>query len=176
MNTKYPDFTDDPTRSGIAFLRAVVARGRKDGLGQDALAAWLGLSPEYFAGLLSGEHPTNEISHADFRRISKALGVNVLQLMLLAEIVEPTDLIQDSGPALAVSLENIMECMRNDTYWSPMSPTADEFAGLRLETRLGIALLYEREKNRQLVSRAKLYGIKRFPPGMTTSAALKTKT
>lgn len=157
----YPDFLDDPAIKGIALTRALVIRASDQGIDRTALADRLDMTEPFVRAVLSGARSLARINQDKLRGVADFLRMSYMQVLLLAEIITPADLLRDTDADLQRSLESALDAWERDQEWGHLAPTRQEWGALSLNTRVGIVLLWEREKGEEMLARAQALGIQR---------------
>jgi transcriptional regulator with XRE-family HTH domain len=155
MNEKNSDH-ETPWIAGRELIRALIKRARELGMDKYELADAIGITYPYLIALSNGSRPIPGISHDKLRRMASFLGLTFVQVLMLAEIVKPEDFVVDQEERLDLSLERAIENMRMDEEWGRIAPSKSEWSNLSRSTRLGIAMMWERVSQQDLIEKAKM--------------------
>ncbi|MEW6772348.1 MAG: helix-turn-helix transcriptional regulator [Bacillota bacterium] len=141
---------------GSALIRAMFERAAVLGLNKYDLSREAGITYQYLAALSNGSRPVTGISHDKLRRIAGFLNMTFVQVLMLAEIVIPGDFARDQGIDLERTLDRAIENMRSDADWGRVAPTPEEWEGLSLNSRIGIAMMWEQVSQQDLIAKAEM--------------------
>jgi len=144
---------------GGALVLRLLEEGAARGLDKAGIADEIGITYPYFCALTNGSRPISGISHDKLRSIGHFLGIPFVQVLMLAEIVTPSDFAMDQKTELQRTLELAWTNMRAHPEWGRAAPTPSEWAELGTNTKIGIALMWEKISGQDLVEKAKLIKI-----------------
>lgn len=157
---------------GAALIKLLLQRGDDLGYSKQELADAIDISLPYLRALVKGARPINAIRREKFRNIATFLNLSYIQVLMLAEIVTPTDFAVDQPATLIAKIEGIWRNMRDDPDWGRVAPTPDEWHALSLNTRYGIASMWEQITCQELIEKAPLVLVERTPQGGTIDATI----
>jgi len=141
---------------GGALIRALLQRAEELNLDKYGLAEAIEITYPYLNALSNGGRPVTGISHDKLRRIADFLNMTFVQVLMLAEIVKPEDFARDQEVDLERTLDRAIENMRSDAEWGRVAPSPDEWEGLSLNTRIGIAMMWEQVSQQDLIAKAEM--------------------
>lgn len=156
MNAATLDGQEKKPIIGGALIRALLQRAGELNLDKYALAEAIEITYPYLNALSNGGRPVTGISHDKLRRIADFLNMTFVQVLMLAEIVKPEDFARDQGMDLERTLGRAIENMRSDAEWGRVAPTPEEWEGLSLNSRIGIAMMWEQVSQQDLIAKAEM--------------------
>ncbi len=146
---------------GGALLNALHARAEQLGLDRHTLSEAIDVTYPYLRALSNGGRPVSGLSEPKLRKIAEFLDRPFIQVMMLAEIIQPEDFLRPCETDLSELMENVIATMREHPDWQHVAPSEEEWAGLSLNSRIGIAMLWERALGKELLEKAQLLILER---------------
>lgn len=146
---------------GLALSEEIKKKMSATGTGPVEVAALFGLSSSYTASLLSLSRPWDGTTRDTKKKIAKFLGVPLISVLMLGGIVEPDDFIYED--TIEDSLNNAFSAIKSHPTWGTFCKTKTEWNSLPLNTRILIALLYEKTMEVEIIQKARM--IKIVKPG-----------
>ncbi|BCU08334.1 helix-turn-helix domain-containing protein [Allochromatium tepidum] len=154
---------------GAALISALHTRAEELGVDRHQMAAALGITYPYLRALSSGGRPISGLSEEKLRNMADFLGCTFGQVLMKAGILRPEDFVDTREVSIDVQLEGVVALMRKHQDWSNVAPTEEEWASLSRPTRLGVAMLWERELGRELLQKVPLVIVERASEKMSKS-------
>ena len=148
--------TPKKTIPGIALVNALITKSQKMQLDKYQLAKEIGITYPYLCAISNGGRPVSGIDHKKLRAIAKFLGITFVQVLMLAEIVEPQDFLKDQNEELDRAMTLAMDSMRAHHEWGGVSPLPEEWAMLSQKTRVGIALMWQQVCGQTMLNQAQM--------------------
>lgn len=169
MNTSNLVRKDHPkTIVGGALIRALLQKAEELNLDRYALAEAIQITYPYLNALANGGRPVTGISLEKLRRIADFLDMTFVQVLMLAEIIKPEDFTHENNHDLERTLDRAFENMRSDVEWGRVAPSQKEWEGLSLNTKIGIAMMWERVSEQDLIAKAAMVMVD--PPKKTNKS------
>jgi hypothetical protein len=125
---------------GQALVQAIKERAMEQGLNVGQTAAVFQLSPSYWASICSGVRPVQALRHARLRRMADFLGRPFIEVLSLAELVEPEDFIVHQ--TIDDRLNAVYRLMKADSLWSALVPKEDVWDQADRQFKLMLARMY----------------------------------
>jgi hypothetical protein len=141
---------------GVGLVQALFKKAEQESLDKYDLCSHIGITYPYLNALSNGHRPISGIGLDKLRKIGEFLGLTFVQVQMLAEIISPSDFVKDKDELLEHQLNNAIEDMRANAEWGSASPSLKEWNGLSLNTKIGIALLWQNFTNKKFVETAKM--------------------
>jgi transcriptional regulator with XRE-family HTH domain len=118
------------------------------------IADLMGVTTIYWNSMCNGHRKIKSVGKEKLERVGEFLGMPTVQVMILADYFEPTDFY--AKRSLKEELGMVLEAMLADPNWVSLSPTRDEWEQMPVNTKVLIALLYEREAGRSFMSKLQM--------------------
>lgn len=122
-------------------------------------ASSIGLSSSYTTSLLSSDRPWDGTDREVKLKIAKFLEVPLINVLMLAEIVEPTDFLIDDR--IEPMLDRAFHAIKGDQMFGTFCNNLAEWHRLPHNIRILIALLYEKVNTVELLEKAKMIKVER---------------
>jgi transcriptional regulator with XRE-family HTH domain len=156
---------------GIALILSLFKKAEDLGLDKYDLCEQIGITYPYLNALSNGHRPVSGVSLDKLRKMGDFLGLTFVQTQMLAEIIKPEDFVQQKGESLNNQLNDAIESMRQNTEWGSAAPTHKEWGALSLNTRIGIAMLWQSFSSKKFIETAQMILVEKNE----TSEAKKTE-
>jgi len=118
------------------------------------IADLMGVTTIYWNSMCNGHRKIKSVGKDKLERVGEFLGIPTVQVMILADYFEPTDFY--AKRSLKEELDMVLEAMLGDPNWVSLSPTRAEWNEMPVNTKVLIALLYEREAGRSFMSKLQM--------------------
>ena len=118
------------------------------------IADLMGVTTIYWNSMCNGHRKIKAVGKDKLERIGEFLGIPTVQVMILADYFEPTDFY--AKRSLEDELEMVLQAMRTDPNWIALTPSKEEWVQLPVNTKILIALLFEREAGRSFMSKLQM--------------------
>lgn len=141
---------------GSALIKALIQKAEKTGMDKHGLAAAINITYPYLCALTNGSRPIEGVDHKKLRKIAQFLGLTFVQVLLMAEIIEPQDFLKDQGEELNLAMTMAIDNMRAHHEWGGVAPLPEEWALLSPKTRVGIALLWQQVAGQTMLNQAQM--------------------
>lgn len=148
-----PEQTQGPI-AGHRLLELIQRRLKERGMAEKAVPGLLGVTGVYWTSLANGTRRLSGLPREKMKRLADWIGISVLQAYLLADLYELEDLFSSS--TFDDDLHSTRVKMQADTAFAAFSPADDVWAATPRESKILIAILYERDCGRRLLRRAQL--------------------
>lgn len=139
---------------GLALSEEIRKQMSATGTGPVEVSAIFGLSPSYTNSLLSANRPWDGTDRETKKKIAKFLGVPLISVLMLGGILEPEDFVYDDS--IEDSLNNAYGALKSHPTWGSFCKTKAEWNALPLDTRILIALLYEKTMEVEIIKKARM--------------------
>ncbi len=159
---------------GLALSEEVRKKAEEQGISSVDFAGMIGLSPSYTNSLMGGSRPWDGTDRATKLKIAKFLGVPLINVLMLAGIVEPSDFMCDDS--IDALLDSAYIAIKSDKTWGGLCPSKEEWASLPSATRILIAILYERATEKEILKKARMIEIVKPQPAARKTRATQQKT
>lgn len=136
---------------GARLLVALMARARQDGFTYKQLADHLGISRSYFHSLRYGQRSIAALSRKILEQCARYLGAPLIDVLLLADSVLPSDFVRPGSRGFEADLRQAMEFVSQDRRWGGLLPRWQQ---LETEVMLVIVLMYEAVTRRHLLPKS----------------------
>ncbi|MBK4738917.1 XRE family transcriptional regulator [Noviherbaspirillum pedocola] len=124
------------------------------GLPDRHIADLMGVTTIYWASMCNGHRKIKSVGKDKLERVAEFLGMPTVQVLVLAEYFEPTDFYVKR--TLDDELNIVREAMQADPNWVSLVPSFKEWEQLPVNTRILLALLYEREAGRNFMRKLQM--------------------
>lgn len=118
------------------------------------IADLMGVTTIYWNSMCNGHRKIKSIGKEKMERVGEFLGIPTVQAMILADYFEPTDFY--AKRSLDDELRIVLETMQADPNWVALTPSKAEWDQLPVNTKILIALLFERESGRSFMSKLQM--------------------
>ncbi|MBV0881488.1 XRE family transcriptional regulator [Noviherbaspirillum sp. L7-7A] len=118
------------------------------------IADLMGVTTIYWNSMCNGHRKIKSAGKEKLERVGEFLGIPTVQVMILADYFEPTDFY--AKRSLEDELEMVLQAMQADPNWVSLTPSKEEWAQLPVNTKILIALLFEREAGRSFMSKLQM--------------------
>lgn len=157
---------------GLALCEEIRRKMDETGVGALEFARLIGLSPSHTNSLMSGGRPWDGTDRVTKEKIAKFLGLPLINVLMLAGIVEPRDFMSDD--TLDTSLDNAYSAIKSHPVWGAFCTTKGDWHALPTNARILMALLYEKAMEIEVLQKAQLIKVverKSRHPGPSRKAA-----
>lgn len=138
---------------GFRLIARLKQRAAEIGVSDRYIADIMGITPIYWNSLTNGHRKMNSLDKGKLERVAEFLGLPIVQVMVLADYLEPKDFFPGN---MNDQLKTAYEQMRHDPSWASWAPTAREWDALSITTKAGIVMLYETVYQKALLRRAEV--------------------
>ncbi|MEC4720521.1 helix-turn-helix transcriptional regulator [Noviherbaspirillum sp. CPCC 100848] len=138
---------------GFRLIARLKQRVAELGVSDRYIADIMGITPIYWNSLTNGHRKMNSLDKGKMERIAEFLEIPIVQVMVLADYLEPSDFFPGDMNA---HLKAAYEKMKVDPSWAAWAPSAKEWESLSIPTRTGIVMLYETVYQKSLLRRAEV--------------------
>jgi transcriptional regulator with XRE-family HTH domain len=138
---------------GFRLIARLKQRIAELGVGDRYIADIMGITPIYWNSLTNGHRKMNSLDKGKMERIAEFLDIPIVQVMVLADYLEPSDFFPGDMNA---HLKAAYEKMKVDPSWAAWAPTAKEWDSLSIPTKTGFVMLYETVYQKSLLRRAEV--------------------
>lgn len=147
--------TDDKQElEGAALIAAIREKVKREGLDMGLTIRSFGFTPIYFTSLANGHRPTSALQRKSLEAIAEFLNIPYAEAAVLSGKLRVEDFFLQS--TLADELNTIFEKMQEDAGWMIFTPSQDEWRAMPEKAKLCMALLYEKVKSIDILTKANL--------------------
>lgn len=118
------------------------------------IADMMGVTTIYWNSMCNGHRKIKSVGKDKLQRIGEFLGIPTVQVMILADYFEPTDFY--AKRSLEDELKIVLETMQADPNWVALAPSKAEWEQLPVNTKILLALLFERESGRSFMGKLQM--------------------
>lgn len=129
---------------GTPLIEALIEKAEERGLDRYGLAEALGMTYSYLTHILNGKRAITGINISRLREISEFLEITLVQVMMLAEIIQPEDFIMQDQLALKQQLESVYRALIHDPDWRGMTPSRDVWNASDDRMKILLGMIYQR--------------------------------
>ncbi len=90
------------------------------------------------------------------RKFADYLEIPFVQVALLAELIQPSDLIEEVERTLEEQLEEAYLAIQSDSKYSSSAPSRDEWGFLSANTKIGIVMMWQYLTDNSLLDMARI--------------------
>lgn len=138
------DVPSSKYRKGSALIRAILERGEELGLDRHGIADAAGITYSYLILILNGSREVPKISHQRLRSIGKFLGIPFAQVLMLAEVLEPSDFVMEEERDLEDQLEAVYASMCRHPDWRDLAPPRRVWDTMDEQAKVTMGLMYQK--------------------------------
>lgn len=154
MDDTLPDQTATDVPRGIALVEAIEAECRIQSIDPRDVALRFELAPSYWGQILARSRSIAGLARPRLERVAKFLGKSVIEVMSLAEIVEPSDFVVRT--TLNEQLNAAFIKFRSDPMWAPLAPKPESWDLAPQDLKVAFVFLYERLCGEELLAKASI--------------------
>lgn len=139
---------------GAALIAAIRDKVKRDGLDMNMTIRSFGFTPIYFTSLANGHRPTSALQRKSLEAIAQFLNIPYAEAAVLSGKLRVEDFFLQS--TLADELNVIYAKMQEDPAWMIFAPSNGDWTAMSDRAKLCIALLYEKVKSIDILTKANL--------------------
>lgn len=140
---------------GALLIAAINGEMRKRKQTQVETSVLLKLSKPYLAALLSGNRPLSGLGKDKVDAIARYLQIPAMQVRTMSEQIHIDEFFCETS--VEQEIDHVYQRMLEDSLWCTFAIPLEQWASMTLEAKRLIALLYERVKHEDFLTKA-------FPP------------
>lgn len=146
--------SEDKVIRGAALIQAIQEQAQLQGLTVKQVAERFELAPSYWFSMCNGNRSIQALHRHRLKLIAKFLGRPYIEVLSLAELVEPEDFIIPQNIEDQLNLAYLK--MRGDMMWSPLVPKESVWDAADLGLKILLVAMYERLFNISILDKAKI--------------------
>lgn len=154
MDDTLPDQTATDVPRGIALVEAIEAECKSQGIEPRDVALRFELQPSYWSQILTRNRSIAGLARPRLERVAQFLGKSVIEVMSLAEIVEPSDFVVRT--TLNDQLNQAFVKFRADPMWAPLAPKPESWDRAPQDLKVAFVFLYERLCGEELLAKSSI--------------------
>lgn len=158
---------DEKVVRGAALIQAIQEEAKVQGLSVKQVAERLELAPSYWFSMCNGNRSIQALHRQRLKHIAKFLGRPYIEILSLAELVEPEDFIIPQTIDDQLNLAYLK--LRADSMWSPLAPKEEVWDAADRSLKILLVALYERLFSISILDKAKI--TQYVQPGAPSSGA-----
>jgi len=139
---------------GAPLINALYQEADRRGEWTNEIAAHLGLSPSYFSSIAGGLRPVSAFGRPTLERAAEYLSTPLVQVYVLAEHLGPKAFL--SKETAESQLNRAFKMIREDTDWSMVAPSDEDWARLPFSAKALIVMMYQRIIGKAILSAVKV--------------------
>lgn len=167
-----PSHSKDKVIRGAALIQAIQEQAQLQGLTVKQVAERFELAPSYWFSMCNGNRSIQALHRHRLKLIAKFLGRPYIEVLSLAELVEPEDFIIPQNIEDQLNLAYLK--MRGDMMWSPLVPTESVWDAADLGLKILLVAMYERLFNISILDKAKITKYAQPADGAASTLAAAT--
>lgn len=148
------DQSEDKVIKGAALIHAIQEEAQKQGLAVKQVAERFELAPSYWFSMCNGNRSIQALHRHRLKLISKFLNKSYIEILSLAELVEPEDFLISQNIDDQLNLAYIK--MKADSMWSPLVPKEEVWDSADRGMKILLVAFYERLFNISILDKAKV--------------------
>jgi len=151
MEDILPQEERDALPRGIALVQAIETEAERRGLDPKELGEVFELQPSYWAAILQRNRSCQGLARRRLQRIAEFLNSSLINVMSLAELVEPQDFVITS--TIDDQLNAGYLKFKSDPQWLSIAPSPETWDRTPREVKVAFILVYERLFGEQLIAK-----------------------
>lgn len=163
---------EDKVIRGAALIQAIQEQAQLQGLTVKQVAERFELAPSYWFSMCNGNRSIQALHRHRLKLIAKFLGRPYIEVLSLAELVEPEDFIIPQNIEDQLNLAYLK--MRDDMMWSPLVPKEAVWDAADLGLKILLVAMYERLFNISILDKAKITQYVQPADGAVATPAVAT--
>jgi hypothetical protein len=144
---------DEPLK-GTALVQAIEAEAERRGLDPKDLGEVFELQPSYWGAILQRNRSCQGLAKRRLQKVADFLNSSVINVMSLAELVEPQDFVITS--TIDDQLNAGYTKFSSDPQWLAIAPSPEAWDNTPREVKVAFILVYERLFGEQLIAKLKV--------------------
>lgn len=174
--------SEDKVIRGAALIHAIQEEAQKQGLAVKQVAERFELAPSYWFSMCNGNRSIQALHRHRLKLIARFLNRPYIEVLSLAELVEPEDFIIPQTVDDQLNLAYIK--MKADSMWSPLVPKEEVWDSANRGMKILLVAFYERLFSVSILDKARISHsvpavtqtqTAESTPAIATSAAPATK-
>jgi hypothetical protein len=137
---------------GSLLITAISAEMCKRKQTQSDTAVLLGCSKPYLAALLGGDRPLSGLGKDKIDAIARYLHIPAMQVRTMSEQIHVDEFFCER--TVEQEIDQAYQRILSDSLWCTFAPPVEQWAEMTLEAKRLIALLYERVKHEDFLTKA----------------------
>lgn len=154
MNDEMPSTTADKVVRGASLIQAIQEEAQRQGLAVKEVAERFELAPSYWFSMCNGNRSIQALARHRLKLIAKFLSKPYIEVLSMAELVEPEDFIIPQTIDDQLNLAYLK--LRGDSMWSPLVPTEEVWDTADRTMKILTIALYERLFHVSILDKAKI--------------------
>ncbi|MBK6616203.1 hypothetical protein [Ottowia sp.] len=154
MNDDMPSATEDKVVRGAALIHAIQDEAQRQGLSVKEVAEKFELAPSYWFSMCNGNRSIQALHRHRLKLIAKFLAKPYIEVLSLAELVEPEDFIIPQTIDDQLNLAYLK--LKGDSMWAPLVPTEAVWDATARPMKILAIALYERLFTVSLLNKAQI--------------------
>lgn len=154
MNDEMPSTTADKVVRGATLIQAIQEEAQRQGLAVKEVAERFELAPSYWFSMCNGNRSIQALARHRLKLIAKFLNKPYIEVLSMAELVEPEDFIIPQTIDDQLNLAYLK--LRADSMWSPLVPTEEVWDSAHRTMKILTIALYERLFGVSILDKAKI--------------------
>jgi transcriptional regulator with XRE-family HTH domain len=134
---------------GWRLLEALLAKGRQEGIGLTEVAKKIGISRSYLFSLRYGQRKVPSLGRGALDKCAQFLGVPVTSVLLMAEVMQPTDFVAGPSERARQEVQRALEFFAGDPDWCGFIPA--DWRSWSPQLQVMTVLLYQKASGLQLL-------------------------
>jgi len=150
-----PDMTAVDLPRGAALVEAIEAECKTQGIEPRDLFIRFEMQPSYWNAILSRNRSIQAVHRTRLQHMANFLGRSMIEVMSLAELVEPGDFV------VRATIEDQLNAayikFKNDPMWAALAPKPENWDIAPRDVKVAFVLLYERLFGEELLTKSKIH-------------------
>lgn len=154
MEDILPQEERDSLPRGIALVQAIETEAERRGLDPKELGERFELQPSYWAAILQRNRSCQGLARRRLQHIAEFLNSSLINVMSLAELVEPQDFVITSTIDDQINAAYLK--FKSDPQWLSIAPSPEAWDRTPRDVKVAFILVYERLFGEQLIAKLKV--------------------
>lgn len=140
---------------GAALVEAIEAECKTQGIEPRELFSRFEMQPSYWTAILSRNRSIQAVHRTRLEQMANFLGKSMIEVMSLAELVEPGDFV------VRATIEDQLNAayikFKTDPMWAALAPKPESWDIAPRDVKVAFVLLYERLFGEELLTKSKIH-------------------
>lgn len=154
MNDEMPSTTADKVVRGASLIQAIQEEAQRQGLSVKEVAERFELAPSYWFSMCNGNRSIQALARHRLKLIAKFLTKPYIEVLSMAELVEPEDFIIPQTIDDQLNLAYLK--LKGDSMWSPLVPSEEVWDTADRTMKILTIAMYERLFHVSILDKAKI--------------------